>query len=144
MITPGSALIRKLEERRRCSLRAQVTDPEIVAALTPNYSFTCKRPTISDHYYAMFDRPNVELVQGGVARVEADAVLMEDGRRIGADVLVYATGFMAFDITQAIDLRGEGGVSLKEAWSDRIVSYRTVMTPKIPNLFMLLGPNTAD
>ena len=143
MITPGSALIRKLEERALRRLRAQVTDPEIAAALTPNYSFTCKRPTISDHYYAMFDRPNVELVRSGVARVEPDAVLMEDGRRIGADVLVYATGFKAFDITQAIDLRGEGGVSLKEAWSDRIVSYRTVMTPKMPNLFMLLGPNTA-
>ena len=143
MITPGSALIRKLEERALRRLRAQVTNPKIAAALTPDYSFTCKRPTISDHYYAMFDRPNVELVQGGVARVEPDAVLMEDGRRIGADVLVYATGFKAFDITQAIDLRGEGGVSLKEAWSDRIMSYRTVMTPKMPNLFMLLGPNTA-
>jgi cation diffusion facilitator CzcD-associated flavoprotein CzcO len=143
MITPGSALIRKLEERALRRLRAQVTDPKIAAALTPDYSFTCKRPTISDHYYAMFDRPNVELVQGGVARVEPDAVVMEDGRRIAADILVYATGFKAFDITQAIDLWGEGGVSLKEAWSDRIVSYRTVMTPKMPNLFMLLGPNTA-
>jgi cation diffusion facilitator CzcD-associated flavoprotein CzcO len=143
MITPGSALIRKLEERALRRLHTQVSDPAIAAALTPDYSFTCKRPTISDHYYAMFDRPNVELVRGGVARVEPDAVVTDDGRRIAADVLVYATGFKAFDITKAIDLSGEDGVTLKDLWRDRIVSYRTVMTPGMPNLFMLLGPNTA-
>jgi cation diffusion facilitator CzcD-associated flavoprotein CzcO len=143
MIAPGSALIRKLEQRAVRHLGRQVADPQIAAALTPDYSYTCKRPTISDHYYAMFGRPNVELVQGGVDRVEPHAVVMEDGRRLAADVLVYATGFKAFDISQALDLRGEDGVALRELWRERIVSYRTVMAPGMPNLFMLLGPNTA-
>jgi putative flavoprotein involved in K+ transport len=36
---------------------------------------------------------DIKLVNGQVARLEADAVVMEDGRSLPADVVVYATGY---------------------------------------------------
>ncbi|MGE0830092.1 MAG: flavin-containing monooxygenase [Hyphomonadaceae bacterium] len=142
MVTPGSALNRKAEALAVKHLRAQVRDPDLAAALTPNYNFTCKRPTSSNEYYAMFNQPNVELVQEAIARIEPEAIVTESGRRAPIDVLIMATGFKSFDITNELDIRGEGGVSLREVWGDRIVSYQTVMAPQMPNLFLLFGPNS--
>src|SRR5262249_4310232 len=61
----------------------------------------------------------------------------------GLDVIVYATGFKPFDITTELELVGVGGVNLADAWSSGITTYRTVMVHGFPNLFLLLGPNTA-
>lgn len=143
MVTPGSAVNQKAERRAYQHLLNQVQDDELAQALTPDYNFTCKRPTISETYYPMFNRENVELVTDGVRRITADAVITDDGRRIELDVLILATGFKSFDITQEIDITGVGGVPLGEVWKERISSYRTVMVPQMPNLFILLGPNSA-
>lgn len=143
MVTPGSAVNQKAQRRAHQHLLNQVQDANLAQALTPDYNFTCKRPTISETYYAMFNRDNVELVTDGVRRIGADAVITEEGRRIELDVLILATGFQSFDITHEIDIVGVDGVSLRDAWKERITSYRTVMVPRMPNLFILLGPNSA-
>ena len=59
------------------------------------------------------------------------------------DVIVYATGFKPMDITHEIDIRGLNGESLREAWEERIASYRSVMVRGFPNLFFMMGPNSA-
>jgi cation diffusion facilitator CzcD-associated flavoprotein CzcO len=143
MVTPGSAINVKAQRRAHDHLMAQVDDPALAAALTPGYNYTCKRPTISNEYYSMFNRANVELVSSPVSHVEPHVVVTADGRRLPLDVMIFATGFESFDITKEISLTGEDGLTLDEIWRDRIVSYRTVMAPKMPNLFMLLGPNSA-
>jgi putative flavoprotein involved in K+ transport len=40
---------------------------------------------------------DIKLVNGQVARLEADAVVMEDGRLVPADVVVYATGYKSMN-----------------------------------------------
>ncbi len=143
MITPGSAINRLAETRARNHIAAQVADPEMQAALTPAYNFTCKRPTLSNDYYRMFNNPGVSLVEGAIRDVERNAIILDDGRRIAVDAIVFATGFKAFDIRNEIDVRGRDGRSLAEAWAGRITTYRTIMTAGMPNFFFLLGPNTA-
>ena len=60
------------------------------------------------------------------------------------DMIVYATGFDA--ITGAfdrIDIRGAGGVALKDKWKRALETFLGMMVEDFPNMFMLVGPHTA-
>jgi cation diffusion facilitator CzcD-associated flavoprotein CzcO len=142
MATAGTWVNVTAERRARELIERSVADPQLRAALTPNHNFTCKRPTLSNDYYATFAQPHVQLVTAAVERVERDAVVSA-GRRFAVDAIVYATGFKPMDITHEIDVRGLGRVSLREAWQERIASYRSVMVRGFPNLFVMMGPNSA-
>jgi len=57
-------------------------------------------------------------------------------------VLIFATGFDAVDGNyKRIDIRGRGGVAIKDHWQDGPSSYLAVATANFPNMFMILGPN---
>lgn len=58
------------------------------------------------------------------------------------DIIIYATGFDA--ITGAfdrIDIRGAGGVRLKDVWKDGPQTYLGVMVEGFPNMLMAMGPH---
>ena len=57
------------------------------------------------------------------------------------DVIIFATGFKAFNIANEIDLTGVGGLRLAQAWQNRVTSFKTVMIHDFPNLFLMMGPN---
>ena len=84
--------------------------------------------------------PNVHIVKGEIARIEPDGVLMADGSRVKLDVLVYATGFDAHAYMRPMQVTGLNGVTIDEAWRERIYSYGGIALPGFPNLFMLYGP----
>jgi cation diffusion facilitator CzcD-associated flavoprotein CzcO len=58
------------------------------------------------------------------------------------DVLVLATGFDAHAYVRPVDVVGEGGVTLAEAWAGGARAYRSVAVPGFPNMFMLMGPHS--
>jgi cation diffusion facilitator CzcD-associated flavoprotein CzcO len=124
-------------------LARSVTDPDTRAKLTPHYTAGCKRRVIADDYLETFNRANVHLVTEPIARVEADGVRDATGALHRVDTIIEATGFKPFDITDYVDIRGRDGRSLRQAFADRIESFRTVMVPDFPNFFLLLGPNSA-
>src|SRR5205085_6707440 len=60
------------------------------------------------------------------------------------DILVYATGFDG--VTGAydrIDIRGEDGLRLKDAWAETPRTYLGMLAEGFPNMLMVLGPHTA-
>ena len=57
-------------------------------------------------------------------------------------MIVLATGFDAHAYMRPMELVGEDGVTLEEAWRDGPRAYRTVAIPRFPNLFMLIGPHS--
>ena len=57
-------------------------------------------------------------------------------------MLVLATGFDAHAYMRPMELTGEDGVTLDEAWRDGRRAYRTVAVPGFPNFFMLIGPHS--
>ena len=136
----GTEINKGAEARARQMIERSVSDPELAAALTPDHNFACKRPTMSNHYYATFERPNVVLVTGGVESLNAEG-LMANGYQYDADVIVCATGFKPFNVTNEIDVTGVDGLALAEAWADEITSYKSVMVHDFPNWFFLMGPN---
>src|SRR5262245_15866828 len=65
-----------------------VRNAELRRKLRPDHPFGCKRPLVSNDYYAAFNRPNLELVTEPIARIERDAVVTADGRARRVDTLI--------------------------------------------------------
>lgn len=131
---------------RRMGLRhleESVHDPALRARLTPDYDPGCKRRCISDDYLSTFNRSNVHLVTDPIVRVEPNGIRDASGTLHEVDVIVEATGFRPFDITDYVSIVGKAGRRLRDAWSERIETLRTMMIPAFPNFFLLLGPNSA-
>src|SRR6476661_4166283 len=58
------------------------------------------------------------------------------------DLLVLATGFDARAYVRPMEIVGEHGLKLDEAWEDGPHAYRSIAVPGFPNLFMLMGPHS--
>lgn len=114
--------------------------PDLVAKLTPDFPFFAKRPILDCGYYEALRRDNVDLVQGGLAAVEEDAVIISDGTRIECDVLLLATGW-TLDYLKGYDVRGRDGVDLQGVWNPSPFAYKGMEVPGFPNFFVTSGPN---
>ncbi|HYF27171.1 MAG TPA: NAD(P)/FAD-dependent oxidoreductase [Baekduia sp.] len=126
----------------RLNLRFGVRDPELRRKVTPDYQPLCKRLVMSAGFYPVLQRPNVDVETEAIERIEPRGVRMRDGRFHELDVLVFATGFDARAFMRPMELVGEGGLSIDEAWAGGPRAYNTVAVPGFPNFFMLCGPHS--
>jgi cation diffusion facilitator CzcD-associated flavoprotein CzcO len=123
-------------------LESQVPDARLREKLTPSYPPGCKRILISDDFYASLTRETVELVTAPIERFEKDGIVTADGQLHPVDTVVFATGFQPFNFLAPLEVKGPGGRSLADVWSEGIQAHRTVAVPGFPNFFLLLGPNS--
>ncbi len=126
----------------KLNLTFSVKDPALRAKLTPNYRVGCKRLVINATFYDAIQQPNAHLVTDGILRVEPDGVVTEGEQKHPLDVLIYATGFHPFHFMRPMDLTGEGGITIDQAWEKKVQAYRSLFVPGFPNMFLMLGPNT--
>jgi cation diffusion facilitator CzcD-associated flavoprotein CzcO len=139
----GSRTARAAAWLLRQNIRRQVPDPDLARALTPDYAVGCKRVLLSDDYLPAMVREDVHLHTDRIVQVVPEGVVLQDGRRVELDVLVYCTGFTVDAPLGQVDVYGRGGFSLREAWKVRPRAYLGITVPRFPNAFVLLGPNTA-
>ncbi len=123
--------------------REQVPDPQLRERLTPTYPLGCKRIIYSSDFYPSLAQPNVELVTAGIERIIAKGIACSDGRERELDALVCATGFETVHLLQSLEIRGRGGKTLADAWAAGPEAYHGITVSGFPNLFLMLGPNTA-
>ncbi|MFF7553388.1 flavin-containing monooxygenase [Streptomyces olivaceus] len=128
----------------RGKIRDTVADPEAAEALSPRtFPFGTKRPCLESGYYAAFNEPHVGIVdlrRTPLVEVTAGGVRTTE-REYPVDTLVLATGFDALTGSQtAMDIRGRGGVTLREKWSDGAANHLGLVVSGFPNLFTVLGP----
>ncbi|MEV0382100.1 NAD(P)/FAD-dependent oxidoreductase [Nonomuraea sp. NPDC050643] len=123
-------------------LRAQVPDPGLRRALTPDYRIGCKRILISSDYYPALTRQNVSLVTDGITEIRERSLVDAAGVEHEADAIVYGTGFKVVDALTGQHIVGRDGLKIQDAWQDGIEAYYGITTSGFPNLFFLLGPNT--
>lgn len=141
MVRPG--LRRRLVSAMcRWNLDLSVRDRELRRKLTPDYQAMCKRIVAAGHYYQSVQKPGVEVVVDPIDHVEPGGVVTADGTLHELDLLVIATGFDAHAYTRPMEIIGENGVSLDDAWTDGPQAYRSVAVPGFPNMFMLMGPHS--
>ena len=126
----------------RWHLRLAVRDPELRRSLTPDYQAMCKRQVVAWHYYQAMQKPSVHLITEAIDHVEPRGVVTTDGALHELDLLVLATGFDAHAYVRPMQIVGESGMTLDEAWVDGPHAYRSVAVPGFPNLFMLMGPHS--
>jgi cyclohexanone monooxygenase len=128
----------------REKIRQTVTDPRTAALLEPHgHPIATKRLALDTGYYETFNQPHVSLVSVRETPIErfAAAGVVVDGHVHQVDSIVLATGFDAVTgALERIDIRGLGGVSLKEAWAEGPVSYLGLAVRGFPNLFTVTGP----
>lgn len=128
----------------RAKIAEIVDDPETARKLTPTDIYA-KRPLCDSGYYAVYNRDNVSLVdvkETPIAEITPKGIRLEDGTEHELDMLIFATGFDAVEGNYTkIDLRGRGGVSIRDHWKDEPTSYLGMTVAQFPNMFMVLGPN---
>ncbi len=124
-------------------LERQVSDPELRAKLRPNYRMGCKRILVSSEYYPTLSRPNVELITEKIVEVRPEGVVTSDGKVRQVDVLICGTGYVATPPPIARIFKGVSGHSLAEVWGRSPTAYLGTTVSGFPNLFLVVGPNTA-
>lgn len=126
----------------KAHLFAQVRDSKVRRDLTPDYDFGCKRPTFSNSYFRVFNKPNVNLESTSIARVEPDGIVTADGNKVEIDTLVLATGFNLWDANfPAIEVIGREDRNLGKFWRDnRFQAFEGITVPKFPNFLSLNSP----
>ncbi|MEU4394749.1 NAD(P)/FAD-dependent oxidoreductase [Kribbella sp. NPDC023855] len=137
-------LMKGLELQAKRHLRKQVTDPILRAKLTPDYQIGCKRILISNNYYPALMRDNVDLVTTGISRVTPTGVVTDDGVERECDTIVLGTGFEVSGNLTRIGILGREGIDLADTWKQNgIGAHLGITVAGYPNLFLLVGPNTA-
>ncbi len=132
----------------RDKTRARIKDPALadkLAPMEPPHPFGVKRPSLEQWYYEVFNQDNVSLVdvrETPIVEIVPEGVRTADGL-VELDMLVLATGFDAATggLTQ-IDIRGTGGVTLKEKWTEGARTYLGFATSGFPNMLFLYGPQS--
>jgi cyclohexanone monooxygenase len=127
-------------------IRGIVKDPATAEKLIPKtYPIGSKRICVDTGYYETFNRPNVSLVdltQTPIRAITATGVRTDAGEQ-PFDAIVYAIGFDAMTgALGRIDIRGKGGVALKDRWAEGPKSYLGLMVAGFPNLFIVTGPGS--
>jgi cation diffusion facilitator CzcD-associated flavoprotein CzcO len=123
-------------------MRRQLRDPGVRRKAWPHYTFGCKRILFSSYYLPALQRPNVELVTERIDRFAAEAVVTEDGRLREVDCVIYGTGFRTTDFMFPMEVRGAGGLDLRDVWADGPHAHLGICVPGFPSLFFMYGPNT--
>ena len=127
-------------------IRGIVKDPVTAEKLVPRDGVVgCKRLCSDTGYYETFNRPNVALVDVSTQPIDtitAGGVLVGE-TEYAVDELVFATGFDAMTgPLLAVDIRGRGGLSLREKWAAGPRTYLGLSTAQFPNLFFITGPGS--
>ena len=130
----------------RDKIRSRVNDPRTAETLTPkSFPFGTKRPCIDTNYFETYNQDHVRLVDLTKTPIEA---ITPTGIRTSAgeetlDAIVFATGFDAMTgALMNIDIRGLGGLALRDKWANGPHTYLGLGVAGFPNFFTITGPSS--
>lgn len=130
----------------RNKIRATVKDPEKARILCP-HDYYARRPVCGNNYYEQFNRDNVQVIdvnENAIKTVTERGILTADGIEHEFDVIILATGYDALDGNYTrLKIVGRQGHTIQEHWSTNITSFCGTLLSGFPNLFMILGPQSA-
>jgi len=125
----------------RDKIQETVTDPDVAEKLIPKgYPFGGKRICVEAGYFETFNRDNVTLVDLNEQPIKliTPTGILAGNTEYPVDVIVFATGFDAMTgALLAIDIRGRGGRTLQEKWSEGPRTYLGIAIAGFPNMFLI-------
>jgi cation diffusion facilitator CzcD-associated flavoprotein CzcO len=107
-----------------------------------DHPFGSKRIPLETNYYEAYNRDNVLLVdvrEAPIERITPKGIKTTE-KEYEFDVIIYATGFDAVtgSLTR-IDIRGEGGQTIKDKWANGPRNYLGLQTAGFPNFFTAIN-----
>ena len=130
----------------RDKVRAKVDNQEVAEKLVDiDFPIGSRRLIVDIDYFETYNRYNVTLVD--VKAVPITEItprgLRTSDDHYDLDVLVYATGFDGMTgALLSMDIRGVGGLALRDKWADGAGTYIGLVASGFPNLFMITGPGS--
>jgi len=132
----------------RAKIREKVHNPVVAELLSPrDYPIGIRRLCVGQNYYETFNKENVQLVDIRSAPIMefTDKGLRTANANYEFDSVIFATGFDAFSgPALRIDIRGKGGMPLKDKWSGGAKTCFGIMTAGFPNMFLSSGPQSTS
>jgi acetone monooxygenase len=134
-----------ISEFVRKKMRARLRDQRLIDILVPtDYGFGTHRVPLERGYLEVYHRDNVDLVgikENPIARIRPEGIELTDGSVHELDVIILATGFDAgTGALSRINIRGRGGRSLTEDWSQDIRTTMGLMVHGYPNMLTTAVP----
>jgi cation diffusion facilitator CzcD-associated flavoprotein CzcO len=128
-------------------IRKTVKDSVVANKLIPKgYAYGTKRQPLDTNYYETFNKDNVLLVDANIdGNIEeiTETGIRAGGKEYEFDIIVFATGFDAMTgPMKALNLKGRGGRTLDEQWTDGPHTYLGISVVGFPNLFTITGPQS--
>ena len=130
----------------RNKIRETVNDPATAELLCPdNHPIGTKRLILDSQYYEIFNQANVDLVDVRSAPIQE---ITENGikttdNEYELDAIAFATGFDAMTgAMKEINISVDGGTNIEEQWGDGPQTYLGLMVARLPNMFMITGPQS--
>lgn len=129
-------------------IRERVDDPALAEKLIPkDHGFGTQRLPLETRYFEAYNRDNVHLVdlsETPVERFTKTGIRTTDAH-YALDVIALATGFDAMTGSwDRMEIRGVGGLALRDKWRDGPSTYLGLLTHGFPNLLMVAGPQSAS
>jgi 4-hydroxyacetophenone monooxygenase len=117
--------------------------PDLQRVMIPRHPPYGKRMLRDNGVWAStLKQPNVTVVSDRIERIRPAGIVTADGTEHPLDVIVYCTGFRAWQFLGGIEVTGVGGADLHQRWGQDPAAYLGITVPGFPNFFCLYGPNT--
>jgi cation diffusion facilitator CzcD-associated flavoprotein CzcO len=130
----------------KCKIRSIVKNPKTEAILSDiDHPYAAKRPPIDTNYFETFNRANVTLVDVKATPIEriSPAGVCTTQSEHPLDIIDFATGFDAMTgPLLRMNIRGRGGIALKDVWEAGPRNYLGLQVAGFPNLFTIAGPGS--
>ncbi|KAL6893339.1 hypothetical protein GGI43DRAFT_179992 [Trichoderma evansii] len=112
--------------------------------LIPDFEMGCKRRIYDPNYLTSLHSENVTLRDDAIEEVTPKGIRSKDGHT-DVDIIVFASGYETNSFCTNIDIVGRQGVTAEEHWKSLggPGAYNTTSLSGFPNMFMILGPNSA-
>jgi cation diffusion facilitator CzcD-associated flavoprotein CzcO len=130
------------EEIGRQSIAHHIADPDLREKLIPKYRLGCKRLLISNDWYPTLARENVDVVTEGIEAITPAGIRTVDGTERAFDAIIFGTGFDVEASWKGPEIRGLGGLLLRDQWASAPKAHLGISVAGFPNLFLTTGPAT--
>ena len=126
----------------KLSINRAIKDADKRRKVTPTWNIGCKRILLSNDYFPALAQEHVDIIDTGIERIEENAIITKDGRRVEVDTIIFGTGFKATNFLSPVTFTGLNGIDLNEAWRNGVTTYKGMNLHGFPNLHLIYGPNT--